>query len=342
MNELIRPRLYAVVFLVVSAAGVMGCATYKSVIAQASSVHKELEPAIVTDPQLENYLQSVGERIIASAKQMDAQHKGPDAHFKDDSAWMFSQNMKFHFVNSKTVNAFTTGGEHMYIYNALFQDCKSEDELAAVMAHEFAHVYCRHVQSGTNRQLPILVGGAVAGAAAGYAIGGKEHGTETALAGAGVGAAGGQFLNMGFTRSDEDQADEYGFDFYVRAGWDPAHFADFFKQMIAMGYDKTPEMLSDHPSLANRVKATEKRVKDLPASARQLQRPPIADPQQFAALKARANELAKKLPDDTKLANSQKLAQALPRSCVTPLEQPDAIQAREQLAQQAQQSKKKK
>jgi predicted Zn-dependent protease len=52
----------------------------------------------------------------------------------------------------------------------------------------------------------------------------------------------GQFIGMGYTRKDEAQADELGFDFYSRAGWDPYRFGDFFQHMIDKGYDKTPEM----------------------------------------------------------------------------------------------------
>src|SRR5438445_136214 len=73
---------------------------------------------------------------------------------------------------------------------------------------------------------------------------------------------GGGFLNMGFTREDEAQADEYGFKFYTRAGWPPEHFGDFFKEMIAAGYDKTPAIASDHPTLASRVEAAEKRARN--------------------------------------------------------------------------------
>src|SRR5437773_1222623 len=143
-----------------------GCASDKQVMAQADDTHKALAPAVMNDAELNNYMQSIGERVIASASEMDKQKIGPSAHFKEQGQWMFSKNMKFHLVNSKTLNAFTTGGEHMYIYNALFQACKSEDELAAVMAHEYAHVYCRHVKSGMDRQVGQNVGtGAIAGAA---------------------------------------------------------------------------------------------------------------------------------------------------------------------------------
>src|SRR3954471_4542808 len=316
----------------------VGCTvTDRQVIDNAEKTNTSLEPAIIRDAELSNYLQSVGDRIIAAARKADQQKKGPKEHFdkQQQDDWMYSNQMQFHLVNSKTLNAFTTGGEHMYIYNELFQECKSEDELAAVMSHEYAHVYCRHVAQGMKHQMSTLLAGALVGGAAGYALGGKDDKLAAAGTGAGVGAAGGQFLNMGFTRHDEDQADEWGFYFYTHAGWDPNHFADFFQHMIDKGYDKTPGMLSDHPTLASRVEATKKRVAELPPEARKWQRAPIADVKEFRALQQRAATLAKKLPDDKSLQNSQQLAQALPRSCIAPVDPPDAIEAREDLAAKA-------
>src|SRR5687767_5184240 len=125
-----------------------GCASDAQVMQAASGMHQQLEPAVIEDPELANYLQSIGERIISSAKELDQQGYGPKAHKSSDSNWMFGDKMKFHFVNSKTLNAFTTGGEHMYIYTPLFMQARSEDELAAVMAHEYAHIYGRHVGKG--------------------------------------------------------------------------------------------------------------------------------------------------------------------------------------------------
>jgi predicted Zn-dependent protease len=306
----------------------------RNVISQADTMNTQLKPAVIEDPQLSSYLQQVGERILASARELDAEHVGPESHFQQNNSWMFGSGMKFHFVNSKTLNAFTTGGEHMYIYNELFQQCKSEEELAAVMSHEYAHVYSRHVAKGMQRQYTALAAAAALGGA-GYLAGGKEQGQQYAAAGAGIGMAGAQFLNMGFTRKDENEADKWGFQFYSHAGWDPNHFADFFKTMIAKGYDKTPAMMSDHPTLASRVQATEQRVKELPPDAEKWRRPPIADEAKFAALQRRAADLAKRLPDDKSIQNSQQLLAALPRSCIVPTDPPDAIQARQEIAQKA-------
>lgn len=318
-----------------------GCATDQSIRAQAIDYHKELEPAVLTDAELKDYLQQLGQRVVASAKELHAQKFGPKSAFKDDSSWMFT-NEKFHLVNSSTLNAFTTGGDHAYIYSQLMRECRTEDELAAVVAHEFGHVYARHVHKGTDRQYGVL-GGALLLGAAGYAAGGEEHGKEYAVYGAGLGMIAGNFLAMGFTRDDEAEADKLGFEFYVHAGWDPARFGGFFQQLIDKGFDKTPESLSDHPSLSSRVAAAKQRAAALPANASEWRRPPIADDARFTALKARAEAVGKSMPNDQSLARAKLLLAAVP-SCLVPQESEEQMEARATLeaAQAAEQGDAKK
>ncbi|HWB19555.1 MAG TPA: M48 family metalloprotease [Phycisphaerales bacterium] len=303
-----------------------GCASDSSVISQADNFYTDLKPAVVTDPEVSKYLQKIGDRIIAAAKKEDAKGVGPDSHKSEKTDWMYGSNMKFYLVNSKTLNAFTTGGNQMYIYNELLQQCEDEDELAAVMAHEYAHVYCRHVQQGMNRQYTIL-GLALGAGAAGAVAGGKEHGAEYGTAAAGGAMALGSFVGMGFTRKDEAQADEYGFDFYTHAGWDPKRFGAFFQKMIDLGYDKTPEELSDHPTLASRVQVANKRAAELPKSAKKWAKAPIADKDEFAKIKARAVQVTKAMPSDEQLQQAQTLLAAF-GNCIVPTEQPEQVEAR--------------
>jgi predicted Zn-dependent protease len=313
-----------------------GCTSDKAVMAQAQSFNTDLTPAVMNDPQLTQYLQTVGDRIIAAAREMDQQHYGPESHFKESSSWMFSQNMKFHLVNSKTLNAFTTGGEHMYIYNELFQQCKDENELAAVMSHEYGHVYARHVQKGMDRQMGIM--GATTGVGVvGSLLGGDKYNQQYGAAASGLVGATANFIGMGFTRKDESEADKLGFDFYTRAGWDPNRFGAFFQHMIDLGLDTGSEYLSDHPSLKSRVENAKKWAAELPASAKSWQKPPVADAQQFKALQARAKQLGASMPTDQSIANAQKILQAMPRSCLTPTIPPDQTRARQELVQMTKQ-----
>ncbi|MBA3272967.1 MAG: M48 family metalloprotease [Chthoniobacterales bacterium] len=329
-------RFLVVVIVAVGSLGMAtGCASDKQVIAQAQNMHSGLEEAVITDPQLAGYLQQVGDRIISSAQDLSRQGYGES---KKDREWMFdAKSMQFHFVNSDTLNAFTTGGNHMYIYTKLFQTAKSEDELAAVMAHEFAHIYGRHVQGGMNRQYAIIAAAAAAGAG-GYALGGSEKGGEYAGYGAGLGLLAGQFVGMGFTRKDETSADEMGFQFYVRAGWDPEKFDDFFQAMIDSGLDQGNEMLSDHPSMSNRVAAIKKWVSELPPDAKNWRKPPVANAKTVKQLQARSVAVGKNMPSDKSLENTKELLAALPRSCLTPVIQEDQKTAEEKVMLKAQAS----
>jgi predicted Zn-dependent protease len=321
-----------------------GCApaTDKAVRGQAEQFQGSLAPAEVQDPQVNNYLQQIGQRIVKSGQDLDAEKVGPKSHFdkKESENWMFS-DIQFHLVNSKTLNAFTTGGNHVYIYNQLLQLCENEDQLAAVMSHEYAHIYCRHVQEGSSRQMlsvlpALLLGGA------GYLAGGKEHGAEYAQLGAGAGALGGQIGAAHFSRGDEDQADQYGQKFYAHSGWDPAHFGDFFDVMAKKSPESTPEFLSDHPSLVNRVQTAKKRAPALEKDYQQHQQPPILAPDQFAAMKQRAQQAAARTPDDKSLQNTKQLLAALPRSCLYEEDPnpPDAKQAQQEVQRKADQAAK--
>lgn len=315
-----------------------GCASDREVRAQADQTHGELEPAVLKDQELAGYLQQIGARVVEAARPFDARHEGPKSHFEkgEDNSWMFDTG-EFHLVNSDQLNAFTTGGSHMYVYAQLMQTCRSEDELAAVVAHEYAHVYCRHVHKGMNRQY-WTIGGAVALGAAGYAAGGKEHGSEYAQYGVGLGLIAGNFLGLGFTRDDEAEADRWGYEFYARAGWDPQRFGDFFQQLIDKGYDNTPEATSDHPSLASRVAAAAARTARLPAEAAGWRKPPLADAARFAALKQRAAQVAQTSPKDTALGKAQLLLRSVP-SCLLPADTEEQRDAQAQLQAAASEAK---
>ncbi|GAA6136528.1 hypothetical protein NBRC116583_02750 [Arenicella sp. 4NH20-0111] len=76
-----------------------------------------------------------------------------------------------HYSQSDTVNAFATLGGHLMFFEGLIEELDSEQELAAVMAHEIAHIQHRHpiVALGKGVTLAALVG--VIGGASGSAAG---------------------------------------------------------------------------------------------------------------------------------------------------------------------------
>ncbi|HEY2587291.1 MAG TPA: M48 family metalloprotease [Tepidisphaeraceae bacterium] len=330
-----RPALFLVCMVSLVALG-NGCmASDKSTIQQASAFDSGLKPAEIQHAQVNPYLQQIGDRVVAAAKEFDARGVGPKTHFaKGDRTWMF-KDLNWELVNSQTINAFTTGGHYVYVYNALYQMCKNEDELAAVLAHEYGHIYCRHVQKGTGRR-EALVAVALAAGGAGYVYGGSQNGSQYAQSAMQLTSAGGGFLEMGFTREDEAQADEYGFLFYTKAGWPPEHFGDFFKDMIAAGYDTKSASTSDHPTLASRVEAAEKRVAALDKEkVAALRRPNVATQAQFDEAKRSAKSAAQGMPNDQQALKTKNLLQAMPRSCWVPYEPDDQKEAQQRIVDEA-------
>lgn len=303
-----------------------GCATDQQVIAQANQMHSEIEPTVVTDPELSAYVQQVGDRIVTAAREMHAagQLEGADA-------WMF-EDVQFHLVASPTLNAFTTGGKHVYLYSQLFEESQTEDAFAAVVGHEFGHIIGRHVQDSMNNQLLAgLAGLGLVGATA--AISDEESRSQNvAIAGAAAGV--GSTLGITyFGREKEREADDLGFEFYVRAGYDPQQFPRFFENMIEQGQGGPGGLagyLSTHPQLEQRVQAAEQAAADVsPEVIDRYQRPPIAEGQELEALKeqsrrftqeaARTAQAAEQSGQVTDQARALAILDAFPR-CVAPEE----------------------
>ncbi|MBW3549730.1 MAG: M48 family metalloprotease [Proteobacteria bacterium] len=143
----------------------------------------------------------------------------------------------------------------------LVLEADREDEVAAVLSHEIAHVTQHHVLRGVERaqkdQLPILLGmlGAVVAA---QAAGGRsgDNAAQAAIISA-MGLA--QQRQIDYTRSNEHEADRLGIQTLSRSRYDTQAMADFFEKMLvasrtnAAGYYDTPDYLMTHPVTTTRI-----------------------------------------------------------------------------------------
>jgi predicted Zn-dependent protease len=53
--------------LSLAAVGITGCATDNKVIAQANEQQDQLAPAIITDPQVQAFMDKIGQRIVPNS-----------------------------------------------------------------------------------------------------------------------------------------------------------------------------------------------------------------------------------------------------------------------------------
>src|SRR6188768_3070280 len=91
-------------FLLLSVGCSMFRPTDKAVMAQAQQVHGELKPAVMQDAQVQAYMDKIGERIVRAAGEYNKDpKKTEDKRNKADNAWLYSGEIRFHLVNSKTL-----------------------------------------------------------------------------------------------------------------------------------------------------------------------------------------------------------------------------------------------
>lgn len=213
----------------------------------------------VSDAQVVDYVRGVANKVLAPAK-------------TDRPGVQWTVNV---IDDPKTVNAFATAGGYLYVYTGLLLLADNEAQLAGVMGHEAGHVTARHIAKQMVSKLGIDV---VRQAALG-----ENPGVLAQLGAAAV--QGGAML--AHSRSDEDEADEFGARYASVAGYDPRALAAFFEKLKAKSGDTSglATWLSDHPATSDRINHINSYI-----AARQLGGSDVgAD--RFSAIRARVEKL---------------------------------------------------
>lgn len=166
----------------------------------------------------------------------------------------------FFIVRSNEINAFAGPGGYIGVNTRLILATDTESELAAVMAHEIAHVRLHHlyrmIQHEKQMRIPML-----ASLLASAALGAIN---PTLASGAMMASLTGFAQdNINFTRASEKEADRIGIAMLIKSGLDPRGMAGFFKKMqLNTRYYYTaniPAILRTHPLDDDRIAEAENR-----------------------------------------------------------------------------------
>lgn len=189
----------------------------------------------LADGEVRTYVAGIGRRLAARAG-------GPKYPYT------------FSVANYREINAFALPGGPVWIHRGAVSAAANEAQLAAVLAHEVAHISQRHAADQMSKQL-------VANGFIGLlgAVLGNARSAQTAQAGARV-LAGGYMLK--FSREDEREADRVGATIMRRAGWDAREMVAFL-ETLRKEQGRAPAsievFLSSHPApgdRAQRLRAT--------------------------------------------------------------------------------------
>jgi predicted Zn-dependent protease len=154
-----------------------------------------------------------------------------------------SLNWDLELFADEAANAFAMPGGKIGVYDGLLRVAVNQDQLAAVMGHEVAHVTLNHSLDRANRELATQ-GGLVIGSE----LLGIPGGVVDAIAlGADLG------LLKPYGRSQESEADLIGLNYMAAAGFDPRAAVPLWQNMANSGGEAPPEWLSTHPSNETRI-----------------------------------------------------------------------------------------
>jgi predicted Zn-dependent protease len=159
------------------------------------------------------------------------------------------QSWEVQVFESKDVNAFALPGGKIGVYTGLLPVAQnSQDQVAAVIGHEVAHVLAGHSAARVSNELATQLGLQVFSATTGY---------NPELIGLGANL----LLLMPFGRADETEADVLGLEYMARAGFDPRAAVSLWQNMArAGGGQAPPEFMSTHPSNETRIRDLNSRM----------------------------------------------------------------------------------
>jgi beta-barrel assembly-enhancing protease len=207
----------------------------------SSAEDVETTRPILTDRELTEYLESVGQKVAAASQR---------------------PQLRYHFliVNSPSINAFSLPGGYVYVNRGLLEIVESEAELAGVLGHEVGHVVAFHSMNDVARRWW-----------ADRAINEvKKAGlTQDQKIQSMLDEYGGTFLlfvNKKFSREEENEADLLGLYNAARGGWDANGLIVFLTRLIEAGgsQDLYAVLRRNHPLAQDRVDDLKAELKTMP------------------------------------------------------------------------------
>jgi predicted Zn-dependent protease len=142
-------------------------------------------------------------------------------------------------LDNPQVNAFCLPGGKIVVFLGILRVTRDDAQLATVLAHEIAHALAHHASERVARE----------------------------QINSGIG---GGFWSKAYDRAQESEADHIGLFLMTFAGYDPDEAVQFWQRMQQLSgqHGSLPEILSDHPSDARRIKDLEQWVSKAKAAKR--------------------------------------------------------------------------
>ena len=199
---------------------------------------------MIEDPELADWINTLGQRLASRSP-----HRG-----------------KLHFLLEKNnvINAYTLTGGVIVINSGLILSTQSESELAAVMAHEIAHVSQRHIarMQEESKSNPLMTG---LGVLAGAAVASQSPDAAQAIVTGTMAMQAHQ--QIAFSQRAESEADRVGLRILASAGFNTEgmpYFLEKLERSESSAYGDITKYLRTHPMSIDRLSDTRSLLNQMP------------------------------------------------------------------------------
>lgn len=160
----------------------------------------------------------------------------------------------YHFalLDSSEVNAFACPGGIILITRGMLSSVKSEEELAAVLAHEIAHIIHRDgiaaIQSSRWSEALLVIGSSAA-----KEFGSKDTARLVSLFEGSIDDVFKTLVVNGYGREQEKEADSAALGYLAAAGYDPQGLTGYLKRLEQGGRGAQGGIFTTHPGTDERL-----------------------------------------------------------------------------------------
>lgn len=235
---------------------------------EASSINRTTQAVTKTfqdiTPEQEYYIgRTVAATVLMGYKPKDAADLNGYVNQVGQALAQFSTRPEtfggYHFLvlDSDDINAFAAPGGLILVTRGLLACCQTEDELAAVLAHEIGHVEKLHglraIRTGRlNSALTVLA------VEAGKNLAGENLAEVTRAFDESITDIAGTLMNSGYSRKLEYEADAAAIAILKKAGYQPGALVAMLENMAKNWDPSRHDFAATHPAPADRIKELQK------------------------------------------------------------------------------------
>jgi predicted Zn-dependent protease len=166
------------------------------------------------------------------------------------------QDLKYHFylIDKDELNAFTAPGGNIYVYTGLFDKLKTDDEIAAVLAHEIGHTAAKH----TIKKIQAAMGYNLIGGFVFDQLRIQQAAKQVTAIGTGLAM---NVIFSAYGRHDEYEADRLGVKYLYLAGYNVQGMLDTLEVLERESKGSEPPLiLRTHPYVKDRIEAVKAEI----------------------------------------------------------------------------------